>query len=172
MQLVDDHKEKRVYRKLEEETQECTVGRRHFGRGYRPVIRQTMECTEYTCTHTHTLTPQPLQCRGQKQSRAIPLLSLKAFVAYDRAKPTYILKIPAFWDMMSCCWASSSWHFKGSECFVTVLCGLLDPADGCTMIVQNGTCTTNRVTQHHIQEEWYLHQHHFVNLSSCIVPKV
>jgi hypothetical protein len=28
-----------------------------------------------------------------------------------------ILKMQVFWDMMLCCWSSSSWHFKGSLCF-------------------------------------------------------
>jgi hypothetical protein len=37
-----------------------------------------------------TLTPHPLLVlRSSKKSRAIPLLPLRAFVAYDRAKPTY-----------------------------------------------------------------------------------
>jgi len=56
MQLLDDYKEKRVYRKLEEETQECTLWRSHFGSGYGPVIRQTVECTKNTHTYTHTHT--------------------------------------------------------------------------------------------------------------------
>ena len=34
-----------------------------------------------------TLTPYPFQCRGLKQSRAIPLLSLRDFVACERVKP-------------------------------------------------------------------------------------
>ena len=39
------------------------------------------------CGRGVTLTPHPFQCRGQKQSTAILLLSLRAFVAYDRVKP-------------------------------------------------------------------------------------
>jgi hypothetical protein len=36
------------------------------------------------------LTPHPhLVQRSRKKSRAIPLLSLRAFMAYDRVKPTY-----------------------------------------------------------------------------------
>jgi hypothetical protein len=34
------------------------------------------------------LTPHPLLVKGLKKSRAIPLLSLRAFAAYDRVKPT------------------------------------------------------------------------------------
>jgi hypothetical protein len=37
-----------------------------------------------------TLTPHPFQCRGLKQSRAISLFSLRAFVTCKRVKPTYI----------------------------------------------------------------------------------
>jgi hypothetical protein len=37
-----------------------------------------------------TLTPHPLLVpRPRKKSRAIPPLSLRPFVAYDRVKPTY-----------------------------------------------------------------------------------
>jgi hypothetical protein len=35
-----------------------------------------------------TLTPHPFLCRGLEKSRVIPLLSVRAFVAYDRVKPT------------------------------------------------------------------------------------
>jgi hypothetical protein len=42
-QLLDDLKEKRGYWKLKEEALDCTLWRTGFGRGYRPVIRQTME---------------------------------------------------------------------------------------------------------------------------------
>jgi hypothetical protein len=42
-QLLDDLKEKRRYWKLKEEALDHTLWRVHFGRGYRPVIRQTTE---------------------------------------------------------------------------------------------------------------------------------
>jgi hypothetical protein len=42
-QLLDDLKEKRRYWKLKEEALDHTLWRTHFGRGYRPVIRQTTE---------------------------------------------------------------------------------------------------------------------------------
>ena len=42
-QLLDDLKEKRIYWKLKEEALERTLWRTRFGRGYRPVIRQTTE---------------------------------------------------------------------------------------------------------------------------------
>ena len=41
-----------------------------------------------SCGRGVTLTHHPFQCRGQKQSRAIPLLSLRAFVAHEGVKPT------------------------------------------------------------------------------------
>ena len=53
----------------------CTIGTGSF-----PGVR---------CGRGVTLTPHSFQCRGLKQSRAIPLLSLKAFVACERGKPTY-----------------------------------------------------------------------------------
>jgi hypothetical protein len=42
-QLLDDLKERRGYWKLKEEALDSTVWRTHFGRGYRPVIRQTVD---------------------------------------------------------------------------------------------------------------------------------
>jgi hypothetical protein len=40
-----------------------------------------------------TLTPQPFQCQGlKKQSIAIPLLSLRAFVTYEKGE-TYLLSV-------------------------------------------------------------------------------
>jgi hypothetical protein len=42
-QLLDDLKEKRRYWKLKEEALDHTLWRTHFGRGYRPVVRQTAE---------------------------------------------------------------------------------------------------------------------------------
>jgi hypothetical protein len=42
-QLLDDLKEKRRYRKLKDEALDRTRWRIRFGRGYRPVIRQTTE---------------------------------------------------------------------------------------------------------------------------------
>jgi hypothetical protein len=42
-QLLDDLKKKRRYWKLKEEALDCTLWRTHFGRGYKPVIRQTAE---------------------------------------------------------------------------------------------------------------------------------
>jgi hypothetical protein len=42
-QLLDDLKEKRRYWKLEEEALDCILWRTRFGRGYGPVVRQTME---------------------------------------------------------------------------------------------------------------------------------
>jgi hypothetical protein len=43
MQLLDDLKEKRRYWKLKEEPLDRTLWRNHFGRGCRPVVRQTTE---------------------------------------------------------------------------------------------------------------------------------
>jgi len=40
-QLLDDLKEKRGYWKLKEEALDRTVRRIRFGRGYRPVVKQT-----------------------------------------------------------------------------------------------------------------------------------
>ena len=54
----------------------CTMGTGSF-----PGVR---------CCRGVTLTPHPLLVLRSKYSRAIPLLSLRAFVAYERAKPTYI----------------------------------------------------------------------------------
>jgi hypothetical protein len=42
-QLLDDLKDKRRYWKLKEEALDRTVWRTHFGRGYGPVVRQTIE---------------------------------------------------------------------------------------------------------------------------------
>jgi hypothetical protein len=42
-QLLDDHKEKSRYWKFKEEALERTVWRIRFGRGYKPVVRQTTE---------------------------------------------------------------------------------------------------------------------------------
>jgi hypothetical protein len=42
-QLLDDLKEMRGYWKLKEEALDPTQWRTRFGRGYGPVIRQTME---------------------------------------------------------------------------------------------------------------------------------
>ena len=43
------------------------------------------------CSRGVTLTPQhPPSAEVKKFSRAIPLLSLRAFVAYERVKPTYL----------------------------------------------------------------------------------
>jgi len=36
-----------------------------------------------------TLTPHPLPVLRSKNSRAIPILSLRAFLAYKKVKPTY-----------------------------------------------------------------------------------
>jgi hypothetical protein len=44
MQLLDDLKETRRYWKLKEETQDRTLWRTQFGRGYGPVARQTNIC--------------------------------------------------------------------------------------------------------------------------------
>jgi len=41
MQLPDGLRKMRGYWKLKEEALDCTVWRPCFGRGYRPVIRQT-----------------------------------------------------------------------------------------------------------------------------------
>jgi hypothetical protein len=41
-QLLDDLKEKRRYWKLEKEALDRTLWRTRFGRGYEPVVRQTM----------------------------------------------------------------------------------------------------------------------------------
>jgi hypothetical protein len=42
-QLLDDLKDKRSYRKLKEEALDRTLWRTRFGRGYGPVVRQTIE---------------------------------------------------------------------------------------------------------------------------------
>jgi hypothetical protein len=42
-QLLDDLKEKRRYCKLKEETLDRNLWRTRFGRGYGPVVRQTVE---------------------------------------------------------------------------------------------------------------------------------
>jgi hypothetical protein len=42
-QLLDDLKEKRGHWKLKEEAPDRTVWRNKFGRGYGPVVRQTVE---------------------------------------------------------------------------------------------------------------------------------
>jgi len=42
-QLLDDLKEMGVYWRLNEEALDYTLWRTHFGRRYRPVIRQTTE---------------------------------------------------------------------------------------------------------------------------------
>ena len=42
-QLLDDLKEKRRYWKLKEEALDHTLWRTHFGKGYKPVVRQTTE---------------------------------------------------------------------------------------------------------------------------------
>jgi hypothetical protein len=42
-QLLDDLKEKRRYWKFKEEALDYTIWRTHFGRGHRPVVRQTTE---------------------------------------------------------------------------------------------------------------------------------
>jgi hypothetical protein len=42
-QLLDNVKDRRGYWKLKEEALDCTLCRTHFGRGYQPVIIQTME---------------------------------------------------------------------------------------------------------------------------------
>jgi hypothetical protein len=42
-QLMDDLKEKRGYWKLKEKVVACTLWRTHFGRGYGPAIRLTIE---------------------------------------------------------------------------------------------------------------------------------
>jgi hypothetical protein len=44
------------------------------------------------CGRGVTLTPHPFYCRGQKYSTATPLLSLRAFVAYERVKPAYLFR--------------------------------------------------------------------------------
>jgi hypothetical protein len=42
-ELLDDLKEKRRYCKLKEQALDRTMWRTRFGRGYRPVVRQTTE---------------------------------------------------------------------------------------------------------------------------------
>jgi hypothetical protein len=46
-QLLDDLKEKRKYWKLKEETLDRILWRTRFGRGHRPVVRQTTELMKY-----------------------------------------------------------------------------------------------------------------------------
>ena len=43
MQILSDVKEKRGYWKLKEEALDRTLWRTEFGRGYGPVVRQTIE---------------------------------------------------------------------------------------------------------------------------------
>ena len=43
MKLLDDLKERRGYSYLKEEALDCTVWTARFGRGFGPVIRQTIE---------------------------------------------------------------------------------------------------------------------------------
>jgi hypothetical protein len=42
-QLLDDLKEKKIYWKLKEEALDRALWRSRFGRGYGPVVRQTIE---------------------------------------------------------------------------------------------------------------------------------
>ena len=70
---------------------------RDFPHQSRPALRPTQPPVQLgtgsfpgvRCCRGVTLTPHPLQCRGLKQSRAISLFSLRAFVACERVKPTY-----------------------------------------------------------------------------------
>jgi hypothetical protein len=41
--LLDDLKDRRGYSHLKEEALDCTMRRKHFGRGFGPVIRQNTE---------------------------------------------------------------------------------------------------------------------------------
>jgi hypothetical protein len=41
--VLDDLKEKKIFWKLKEEAVDRTLWRTRFGRGYRPVVRQTTE---------------------------------------------------------------------------------------------------------------------------------
>ena len=43
------------------------------------------------CGRVVRLTPHPLLVPRSKIEQTIPLLSLRAFVAYERVKPTYLL---------------------------------------------------------------------------------
>jgi len=47
---------------------------------------------EVRCSRGVPLTPHPLLVPRSKKNRAIPLLSLRAFVAYERVKPTYMIQ--------------------------------------------------------------------------------
>jgi hypothetical protein len=48
------------------------------------------------------LTPHPSSAKVNKNSRAIPVLSLRAFVAYDRVKRTYSYLICLYYSKDYC----------------------------------------------------------------------
>jgi hypothetical protein len=54
-QLLDDLKEKRRYWKLKEEALDHTLWRTRFGRGYGPVVRQTIEWMIARKLRVHTM---------------------------------------------------------------------------------------------------------------------
>ena len=72
------------------------------------------------CGRGVTLTPHPLLVQRSKQSRAIPLLSLRAFVAYETVKPTYTYFIRTFiWIFYTFLplyfWPHISWFWYASK---------------------------------------------------------
>jgi hypothetical protein len=52
-QLLDDLKEKRRYWKFKEEAPDRTLWRTRFGRGYGPVVRQTIDDDDVICNLDH-----------------------------------------------------------------------------------------------------------------------
>jgi len=54
-----------------------------------------------SCGRDVKLAPHPLLLPMPKLSRAIPLLSLRAFVAYERMKPTLYFALPERWKKRS-----------------------------------------------------------------------
>jgi hypothetical protein len=61
------------------------------------------------------------------------------------------MKAQVFWDVVGCCWVSSSRRFERSFCvpqgqtFQSVLLGLLDPEDEGTTLLRNfGNCSFHK----------------------------
>ena len=74
--------------------------RRDFSYLSRPALRPTQPPVQWVPDLSRGLDaagawrwPLTFSCRGQKQSTAIPLLSLRAFVACERMKLTYLLTL-------------------------------------------------------------------------------
>ena len=60
------------------------------------------------------LTPHPIQCRGPRKSRAIPLLTLRAFVAHKKGEtyPTYTIAIHVHYASHNFTERNSTFFFK------------------------------------------------------------